>query len=286
MILITGGAGFVGRHLKKALEDLGEEVRVIDPKLHPRSTILSVEYLRKQLKGVDYVYHLGAASGSLWFEEPCFGSEINCIGTIRLLEECVKAGVKRVIFSSTSSSYAEAPIPHKEEHRLSAPNFYSATKIFNEHTMWLYKKLYGLDCVVFRFASIYGANENKGLLCNLVTQFVEWMKKDEQPEIWNKGTQTRDFTYVKDVVQALIMAQKLPSDTYNVSTNKETTFNEVVEIINELLGKDIKPKYIPVKLSDVQTAYIDRQNLDNSKLLAQGWKPEYDLRAGIKDAYL
>ena len=285
-ILVTGGAGFIGHHLVNELRSQGHEVRVIDPKTNPANTFMNKELLRKKLEGVEYVYHLGAASGSLWFKEPIFGTRINCIGTLNLLDECVKAGVKRIIFSTTSSSYAKAPIPHKEDHELTAPNFYTATKIFNEQSVRLYKQLYDLDYVMFRFGSIYGSEENKGPLNNLITQFVEWIKNDEQPIIWGDGTQTRDFTYVKDVVKALVMGQELPSDTYNLSTNTETTFNEAVKIINELLGKNVEPKYEPIRLSSVQSMYIDRQCLDNNKLKSEGWTPDYDLRQGIKDAYL
>ena len=226
---------------------------------------------------------MGEASGSLQFNPPFDGCHTNCMGTLILLEEALKAGVKKIIFSTTGSSYADTPVPHKEDNQLNVPNFYTASKIFNEHSIRLYKELYGLDYVILRYASVYGPKENKGPLCNVVSQFYVSMKKGQPPVIYGDGGQTRDFIFVKDVAAANIFAMdSLSNDTFNVGTGIATSFNDVVRTINKVLNTDIKPTYGTYS-TPVQKKYVSEQLFDNSKLISKGFRIGYTLEEGIRE---
>lgn len=284
--LVTGSDGFIGSHLLALLKKIGHDVEGWDIKSGKDFRLIDEE----DLKGVDWVFHLGAASGSLHFlPDPIDGTNINCVGTLRLLDAAKKAGVKKVIFSSTGSSYGGTPLPHHEELPLNCPNFYTATKIFNEQSMKLYHDLYGLETVIFRFASVFGDNEDskilpQGNLANVVSQFIWKMLKDESPEIWGTGKQTRDFIFVDDIVNALIYgAENLGGgQVYNVGTGVETTFTDLVGIINKVLNTDIKATYIPVANSTVQKNYVDRQLFDIDKLAQAGWRYGINLETGVR----
>lgn len=289
-VLITGSSGFIGRYTVRMLQEMaGQDVidypiiEEIDPQIYFTSTILNKELLREKLINCDYVIHLGAASGSLTFNPIKHACEVNCIGTLNLLDESVQAGVKKIVFATTGSSYAFTPIPHKEDCKLNIPNFYTATKLFNEYSIQLYKELYGLDYVILRYGSVYGPHESKGNLANVISQFVAAMSFDQSPVLFGDGSQTRDFVFAKDVAAANIFAMfRLKNDIFNVGTGVSTSFNEVVELINKFLGKDIKPIYKQFD-TKVQTQYVAEQRMDISKITQAGWEWQYSVEDGIKE---
>ena len=277
--LCTGSSGFIGKHVVKELERRGHTVKQCDHEIGYQN--LTVE----DLKDIDWVFHLGASSGSLHFlPTPMAGVANNCSGVVQLLETCKNAGVKKFIMSSTGSSYSNTPIPHNEATALNCPNFYTATKIFDEHSCRLYKDLYGLETVILRYASVYGDNEDsKLMLANVVSQFIWTMMRGEQPEIWGSGHQTRDFVFVDDVVSANIFAaENLVHGVYNVGTGVETTFNKVVDIINKHLDSKIEPLYMEPSNKSVQKRYVSRQLFDTNKLFARGWHSTVSVDDGIK----
>jgi UDP-glucose 4-epimerase len=163
------------------------------------------------------------------------------------------------------------------------PNFYSVTKIANEQTALLFGQEYDLETVGFRYMSIYGPKEeSKGHFASLATQFLWAMKKNEQPVIYGDGKQTRDFTYVKDAVKANMLAMKskkvMVGEVFNVGSGKAIDLNKLVEIINKLLGKSIKPKYVKIPIKN----YIATQFGDNTKIShVLGYKPDYTLERGL-----
>lgn len=286
--LVTGSAGFIGSHAVKELKRRGHDVKECDPK----DNTGDIRVLTPQdLKGIDWVFHFGAASGSLHFmPQPHEGVNTNVDGTLNLLECCKEAGVKKVVLSSTGSTYSDTPLPHNESWALTSPNFYAATKIFNEHSFKLYNELYGLDTVILRYASVYGTNEEcKNLpdgrsLANIVSQFIWKMMKGEQPDVWGSGRQGRDFVYVDDIVSANIFAAENlgGANVYNVGTGTETPFNRCIELINTHLGTDIKPRYCDPANKAVQRKYVDRQLFDTDKLANAGWRYSVTIDEGIR----
>ncbi len=232
------------------------------------------------------IFNQAAASSSPMFKEKLREAvAVNVDGFVNILNAAKENGVKRVVYASTSSIYGNSSPPLKEDMKVVPVNFYASTKLLNEHLAILFSKEYGLETVGFRYMSVYGPNEqSKGIYANLVSQFLWSMQKNESPVIYGDGKQTRDFVFVKDVVQANILAmeskKKIFGEIYNVGTGRDVSLTQLVEIINKILGRSIKPKYIdmPVK------GYIATQLGDISKITEDlGYKPKYSLEDGVKN---
>jgi UDP-glucose 4-epimerase len=284
-IVVTGGKGFIGSRLVQALEKMGNTVSIVEQD-DGQGGILDFELLMRKFNGAKVVFHLGATSGSLYFEYPPLGIKTNCLGTWNVLEAARMSRVRRLLFASTQSLYAGCPLPHKETHTPAGDvNLYVATKLFGEWLMQMYWRKYGLETIILRFASVYGiGEERKGKVANPVTQFIWAALNNEVLNVYGNGRQTRDLTYVDDVVSALIhcITAVPPGEIYNVSYGVETSFNEVVDIIGKVLEKKVEYEYVNPEASGLQTIYIDRQWSDNSKLQATGWSPKVNLEEGIR----
>jgi UDP-glucose 4-epimerase len=191
--------------------------------------------------------------------------------------------VGKLVYASSSSVYGNAKPPMREDAHTPPVNFYASTKLFNEHYASLFSKEYGLETIGLRYMSVYGPREHsKGVFANLVSQFLWAMQKDEPPVIYGDGTQTRDFTFVSDIVQANILAMNsgFSSEVFNVGTGRCVSLNELVSIINRLLGKSIEPRYIENKVKN----YIAAQIGDITKARRMlGYSPRYDLETGISE---
>jgi nucleoside-diphosphate-sugar epimerase len=284
-VVVTGGRGFIGSRLVKALEKMGNTVSIVEID-DGDGGILDFELLMRKFNGPKIVFHLGATSGNLYFNYPPLGIKTNCLGTWNVLEAARLSRVKRVIFASTQSLYAHAGLPHREYSRVDGDvNLYTSTKLYGEWLMQMFWRKYNLETIITRFASVYGiGEERKGKVANPVTQFIWGMMKGEAPTVYGDGEQTRDLTYVDDVVSALLhcMTDVPPGEIYNVSYGEETSFNNVIKTINKVLKTDINPIFVDPEASGLQTIYIGRQWSDNSKLKETGWKPQVNLEEGIK----
>jgi nucleoside-diphosphate-sugar epimerase len=297
--LVTGGAGMIGSNLTEELVKKNYEVVVLDSFSLGKEENLaavkdSVEMIKgdvcdkdtisRVLKGVDYVFHQAAASSSPMFvPDPTKGYGINVLGFINLLNAARDAGVKRVVHASTSSIYGNLPTPSREDQNVDPPNLYAATKFAAEHLGKLYTQQFGLETVALRYFSVYGPHErSKGEFANNLSQFLWEIKEDKQPVIYGDGSQTRDFTYAKDVAQANLLAataDNAAGEVFNIGTAREISFNELVDMINNVLGKDVKAKhienpiknYIAVQLADISKA---RQIL--------GYEPRYTVEQGLE----
>ncbi|MBI4153844.1 SDR family NAD(P)-dependent oxidoreductase [Candidatus Woesearchaeota archaeon] len=299
-VLVTGGAGFIGSNLVGELVKRGDEVTALDSFfLGTEKNLSAVKDRIKIVKGdirdaalvsklgkVDVIFHQAAASSSPMFRENLKDAlSVNIDGTINILNAARDNGVKRVVFASTSSIYGNLPGPQREDMPAMPVNFYASSKLMKEHLAALYGVEYGLETVGLRYASIYGPHEeSKGRFANLVSQFLWSMQKNEQPVIYGNGDQTRDFTYVRDICQANILAavtkKKMIGEIFNVGTGKATSLNRLVEILNLLLGKKIKPKYVKMPVKN----YIDTQQHDISKISSVlGYMPGYTLEKGIAE---
>ncbi|MFH0949080.1 MAG: SDR family NAD(P)-dependent oxidoreductase, partial [Candidatus Aenigmatarchaeota archaeon] len=230
-ILVTGGAGFIGSNLVRALVRADYDVIALDnfslgteKNLHNiknnlrtvKGNILDSDLLLDLTKNVDIIFNQAAASSSPMFKKNLKEAlSVNIDGFVNILNAAKENNVRRVIYASTSSVYGNANPPLREDMKIEPVNFYASSKLMNEHLAALYSIEYGLETVGFRYMSVYGPNEeSKGIFANLVTQFLWAMQKNEQPVIYGDGSQSRDFTYVKDVVEANILAMESKKKLY------------------------------------------------------------------------
>lgn len=295
-ILVTGGAGFIGSNLVEELVRRGHEVVAfdnfylgdkknlegLDVKV-VTGDIRNAELVTKAANGVDIIFNQAAASSSPMFAQDLRSAvAANIDGFINILN-AARVSASKIIYASTSSVYGNLPPPLREDMNVTPPNFYAVTKLANEQLASVYTSEYGIETVGFRYMSVYGPKEEgKGIFANLVSQFLWALQKDEQPVIYGGGSQTRDFIYVKDVVAANILAMERGrgGEVFNVGTGVGTTLNSLVALLNRLLGKDIKPKYIQIPVKN----YIDTQLADISKIKRMlGFEPKYTLEKGIQD---
>ncbi len=293
-VVVTGGAGFIGSNLvsglikehdvtvldnfhtgsKDNLKDVRGEITVIDDSSGNIGNRLSNS-------DIDAIFHLGIPSSSpMYKENPMLvGSAIN--DAISVFEFAKKMGAK-VVFASSSSLYNGLPTPNREDMDVMVADYYAEARLGIERIAELYHKLYGIDVVGLRFFSVYGPHERaKGIYANIVSQFLWEMQDGKTPVIYGDGEQTRDFTFVSDVVRACILAmEKDVSGAFNVGTGVSHSFNDVVDTLNGVLGTDIEPQHIdnPVK------NYVAHTLADLTKVKAAlGFRSEYSLEEGIRE---
>ena len=299
-ILVTGGAGFIGSHLMRKLQDAGHDAVALDnlstgleENLLPGMRLVvkdihdpEVETLF-QKEHFDAVVHLAAqtlVSDSMM--DPENDMYQNVAGTIRILECCRKYGVKRIIFSSSAATYgdaAETALPISETLPQAPLSFYGLTKKTAEKYLELYHLAYGLDYVVLRFANVYGERQGDGGEGGVISIFTKRLAQGKGITIFGDGKQTRDFVYAGDIADGILAA--LTTDAvntaYNLSTTEETSLNELVEVLSDIAGKPITPAYDKPREGDIY-----RSSLNNEKAICNlGWKPQVSLKEGLTRTY-
>lgn len=287
--LVTGGAGFIGSNLVEALVD-DYEVTVLDNL--QTGSIKNLGEVRKDIKVIegscneclsfnlapDIIFHLGIPSSSPMYKRNplLFGEAIN--GMISIMELARRIGCIKTVFASSSSLYNGIPVPHREDASIQVTDYYTEARLAIERIAELYYRLYGIDYAGMRFFSVYGPHEEaKKAYANMVTQFLWGMKDGKAPVIFGDGTQTRDFTYVKDVVDALLLASEKGTGIFNVGTGKSHTFNQVVDLLNEKMGKNLKPEY---KENPIKN-YVMHTLADTRKIAMLGFEAKYSLQEGV-----
>jgi UDP-glucose 4-epimerase len=298
-ILVTGGAGFIGSNFSNMMAEKGHEITVIDDlsfgvkenltdkvKL-VEGDVNKEEDLDKTGRSFDYIVHLAASSSAPMFAKDMYWAyQNNVAGHVRVMQFSKKVGAKKMLFASTSSIYGNNPTPLTEDQEVVPPNHYSVTKFAQEGASRVFNKAEGLEIIAFRFMSVYGLNEDhKKNFANLVSQFIWGMAKDEAPVLYGDGTQERDFTNVKDVVQGIELAmnsdKKYGFDIFNIGTNKSINLIELVELINKVMGKNLKPEFIP---NPVKEGYVNSQLSSVRKIEKElGFKQTVELEEGIKE---
>ena len=291
-VIVTGGAGFIGTNLVEKLLN-ANEVTVID-NLHTGSNQNLKEFESENLKVInddaksiarldvdaDTVFHLGFYSASpMYRDNPMLVSEV-VAGMTAVLEYAKEHG-SGVVFSSTSSIYNGVKPPHREDIIPDVTDLYTEGRIASERLGLLYQKLYGVNVSAMRFFSVYGYHEqSKGGYANLATQFLWAMKKNEAPVIYGNGEQRRDFIFAGDVADALIKAADIKGfEIFNVGYGKNYSLNELVEKLNRMLGKNIKPEYIPMPVKN----YVMETLADTTKMKSKlGFTPKIALDQGLE----
>ena len=292
--LVTGGAGFIGSNLVDALIELGHEVIVIDNESaesngqfywnnkaqNYKYDICDYEKTRPLYECVDYVFHLAAeARIQPAILNPIKAINTNCIGTATVLQCSREAGVKKVIYSSTSSGYGFNESPNHENQRDDCLNLYSVSKVAGEKICKMYNDLFGLKTIFFRYFNVYGERQPlKGQYAPVIGLFLEQKKKGEALTIVGDGEQRRDFTHVSDVVQANILAatkdidDEFYGELYNVGNGINYSINEIANSISE------NQINIPARIGESRTTLAN-----NGKLRTIfGWRLQVNLMDWIK----
>lgn len=301
--LVTGGAGFIGSNIvhelverdidvvvlddlylgsENNLEDVRDEINFVKGSVKERKKV------ENAVEGCDTVFHQAARSSSpMHKKEPVEGAEVNIGGFINTIEASKEAEVEKIVYASTSSMYGSIEPPHKEGREKYPPNLYTASKMARELYADVYSRKTDIHFTGLRYFSVYGPREKaKGDFANVVTQFMWKMMKGEKPVIWGDGKQSRDFTYVKDVARANIKAAEKRDETngeyYNVGTGRDVDFNRLVEMLNQVIGKNIEPEHIehprdnPVMKTQADLEKT-REELE--------WTPEVQLGQGLEKTY-
>src|SRR5918994_895884 len=266
-VLLTGGAGFIGSHVAEALLERDHEVAVLDD--------LSSGKRENIPEGADF-YEMDIRSGCPHvFEEfrpealshqaaqmdvrrsvrePAFDADVNVLGTIRLLEQCVEHHVGRVIFASTGGAiYGEQrEFPASEDHPQYPVSPYGVSKLAAERYLHYYRAQYGLPCVALRYSNVYGPRQDPHGEAGVVAIFCGNLAAGKVSTINGSGEQTRDYVYVGDVARANILALKseAPSGTYNIGTGVETSVNELYETLRSIVHRDLPVGHGPAKLGE------------------------------------
>ena len=292
-LLVTGGAGFIGSHIVDKLIDLGHEVVVIDNEssqshfqfyFNPAATyhkldIVDYENTRPLYDGVDYVFHCAAeARIQSTLKKPVQTAQTNVVGTTSVLQCSLEAGVKKVIYSSTSSAYGLKNIPPLQESMIEdCLNVYSVSKVAAEKICTLYTKLYGLDTIIFRYFNVYGAREPiRGPYALVVGKFLNQFRSGESLTIVPDGTQRRDFTHIDDVVNANMLAMTVDHDRYGEVFNIGSGVNYSVLELAAMISNDtvmIDPR--------VGEAYITLADNTKAKNVL-GWVPTKNIEDYIQ----
>lgn len=299
-VLVTGGSGFIGRTLVQTLLQRGYDVTVLDrarksdtaPSVDAAPSMETVRWVRSDtrdwdtlaeaIKDQDVVIHLAAGSSFLMYEEkPCSHTIGTIAGFQNVLEAARRFSVRKIVYASTSAVYEGNTLPYSESMPLNPPDLKAFAKKINEEMSHLYSQRYGIPLIGLRPLSVYGPEEiGKGPYANVVSLFAWAMLAGRRPVVWGDGSQTRDFIYVTDVVEAVRLALEtdIPTQQLNVGTGIETSFNEVIAIINEYLGTDLSPSYVPVPV------HVYARRLAGDPTLAHevlGFRSTVTVREGI-----
>jgi nucleoside-diphosphate-sugar epimerase len=277
-VLVTGGAGFIGSALVRALVDRGELVRVLDnfstgkpANLAPlrdrvrlvEGDILDEAALERALADVEIVFHQAALpSVPRSLEDPVASHEANATGTLRVLEVARRHGVRRVIYAGSSSAYGDTPVLPKVETMTPSPRSpYAVSKLAGELYCQMYSRSLGLETVTLRYFNVFGPRQDPGsAYAAVIPRFVTAVLAGRAPVVFGDGTQSRDFCYVDNVVEANLLAADRPGvagGVFNVACGAATDLNRVVGLVGELAGVPVAPRYEPARAGDVKHSLAD-----------------------------
>jgi UDP-glucose 4-epimerase len=276
--LVTGGAGFIGSHLVDALLSAGWSVRVVDD--FTTGFVKNLDHVRDDIEllcadirnhgilapvmeGVDTVFHLAALpSVPRSVRMPLWSNGINIDGTVKVLENARNLEVRRVVFSSSSSVYGDTEVLPKIESMPSSPlSPYALQKHVGEEYCRLYHSLYGLETVALRYFNVFGPRQDPNSdYAAVIPRFIAAARTRVPPVIYGDGEQTRDFTYVDNVVEANLLAadaERAPGRVMNIAAGSSTTVNDLWDAISTIVGTDVKPEHVAPRVGDVRDSLAD-----------------------------
>jgi UDP-glucose 4-epimerase len=296
--LVTGGAGFIGSHLAEELSK-DNEVIILDnlstgrmeniKDLVKKSNVKFVKgsmtdfsLLQDIIGDVDYVFHQGAIpSVPRSIEKPSASNDANINGTLNVLIASKEAGVKKVIYASSSSVYGDAPeMPKREDMKPNPLSPYAVTKIAGEYYCKVFQEVYGLKTVSLRYFNVFGQRQDPtSEYAAVIPKFITSILNNKPPTIYGDGEQSRDFTFVKHVVEANIRAAESDATgVFNIACGGRITINKLVDMINEILGKDVKPVYVESRAGDIKHSLADI-----SRAKSFGYEPKSNFKEGLME---
>lgn len=300
LCLVTGGAGFIGSNLAEGLLSRGYRVRVLDnfstgkkenlKRVGSRIELLKgdlrkIKDVQKAVRGVRYVFHMAAiANVPQSVDRPLETHEVNVTGTFRLLQASREAGVKRFIFTSSSSIYGETnKFPSCEDDLPHPESPYASSKIMGEYYCRNFSSLFGLETVALRYFNVYGPRQNpRSRYANVIPIFLKCVLEGIPPEVHWDGKQSRDFVYVEDVVAANILAAKKPGisgEAFNIGSHSEARVIDCLTGIQKVLGsKKVTVRHTPKRAGDVRRTFADITKA--RKLL--GYQPRVNFKEGLR----
>ena len=294
-ILVTGGAGFIGSNVVDALVNKGNEVAVVDnlstgkrENLNPKAKFYNIDIRDgNALKLVfqefrpEVVYHFAAQIDvRKSVSDPSFDAEVNVVESVNLFKLAVDFGVKRIIFSSTGGAlygYVDK-IPADEDTPIRPICAYGVAKYCVEQYLDYFKRLYGIERVILRYANVYGPRQDPLGEAGVIAIFTGRILRGEPITIFGDGNQTRDYIFIEDVVSANLLALNGKEGVYNIGTGIETSVNELVHIFEKLLGKKINPVYALKRQGEVDMIALDIEKAKKEL----GFEVKYNIEEGIK----
>jgi len=294
-IVITGGAGFIGSNLAEELtkkhevviiDDLStgraENVEALDLEL-VRGSITDPDLLRENFRGVDYVFHQAALpSVQRSIEDPVLANEVNICGTLNVLVAARDAGVAKVIYASSSSVYGDTPeLPKREDMKPDPKSPYAVAKLAGEYYCRVFNEIYGLKTVALRYFNVYGPRQDPSSdYAAVIPNFVNRVMAGKEPIIYGDGEQTRDFTFVRDVVQANVLAMESDATgVFNVATGTRISINDLAGVVMEIIGNRVDFVHEEPRDGDVRDSLGDISRAS----AGFGYAPRYGMEEGLKE---
>ncbi len=295
--LITGGCGFIGSHIAEALAEEGHEIIVYDNlssgyekniahieriKL-VKADIRDDAALKNEMKSVDGIFHQAAlVSVFKSVEDPLENHNINSLGTLKVLLAARDNGVRRVVSASSAAVYGNDPaLPKTEDMKPCPESPYGLSKLDAEHYSRLFSRLYGLETVCLRYFNVYGPRQDpSSMYSGVISRFADFIRSGKNPVVFGDGHQTRDFVYVKDVVQANLLAMQNPQasgNVYNVGAGREISLLQLLDSFRELLGGEFNTRFKDARAGDIRRSVADISRI-SSQL---GYRPRFSLAEGL-----
>jgi len=297
--LVTGGAGFIGSHIAEALVRRGDRVRVLDNLStgfesnlaavrdgieFVEGDLVDAETVARVVEGVDCIFHEAAlASVPRSVEHPLDTNAACVTGTVTLLDAARRAGVRRVVYAASSSAYGDQPQSSKRETDLPAPiSPYGAAKLAAEYYCRAFAATYGLECVALRYFNVFGPRQDPGSPYSAVIPlFITAILAGRSPVIYGDGLQSRDFTFVANVVHANLLAAEVPDvagRVLNVANGRNVNLLELIDALNALLGTDVQPVHDPPRPGDIRESMAD---ITQARALL-GYESQVDFHEGLR----
>ncbi len=299
--VVTGGAGFIGSHLVAELVGRGYHVIILDdlstgslsniaPFLKGKNaefikgSIISLPLLRQLFQGACFVFHLAAlASVPRSIKNPLASHKVNANGTLNVLLAAKDCGVKKVIYASSSSVYGDTPtLPKREDMPPNPQSPYAVTKITGEYYCHVFYKVYGLATICLRYFNVYGPRQDpSSQYAAVIPRFIKSVLEGNPPIIFGDGTQTRDFTFVKDAVAANILAaESEATGIYNIGSGKNISINQLARLVISSTRNSLNPIHEEPRPGDIMHSLAD---ISQAKTF--GYEPRYSLEEGLKSTF-